>query len=116
MSSSSPVRVVSGWKLSNAFRTASARSDTPSLGRAVQIARKICHLWTTLSGGRAEAAICVATWASVNLRRPKGVVGVCDCMSLPQLGKENLLAKTTPSLTRLLTVVCGSDSLSAATH
>ena len=76
MSSSSPVRVVSGWKLSNAFRTASARSDTPSLGRAVQIARKICHLWTTLSGGRAEAAICAATWASVSVRRPKGVVGV----------------------------------------
>ena len=76
MSSSSPVRVVSGWKLSNAFRTASARSDTPSFGRAVQIARKICHLWTTLSGGRLEAAICVATWASVSVRRPKGVVGV----------------------------------------
>jgi hypothetical protein len=32
-------------------------------------------LWTTLSGGRADAAIWVATWASVSDRRPKGVVG-----------------------------------------
>ena len=28
-----------------------------------------------LSDGRAEAAICAATWASVSVRRPKGVVG-----------------------------------------
>src|SRR6202044_2821960 len=97
-----------------AFKTAKARSDTPMRGRATQTALKTFHLWTHLAGGRAEAAMCVATWASVSDRRPKGVVGVCDCMSLPQLGKENLLAKPAPSLTRLLTVSCGSDSLSVA--
>ena len=35
-------------------------------------------------------------------------------MSLPLQGKENLLAKTTPSLTRHLTAIRGSDSLSVA--
>ena len=51
----SPLSVVSGWKLSNASRTASARSDTPILALAVQIARNTCHLCTALSGGRAFA-------------------------------------------------------------
>ena len=100
----------------SAFRTASARSDTPSAGRAVQIARKICHLCTALSGGRAFAAIWLATWASVSDRRPKGVVGECDCMSLPQLGKENLLAETAIK-SRHETLDCDSrkwDSLSVA--
>ena len=64
-----------GIEAVSAFSTASARSDTPSFGRAVQMARKTFHLWTTLSGARAEAAICVAKWASVSVRRPKGVVG-----------------------------------------
>ena len=40
MRSSSAANVVSGWKLSNAFRTASERSDTQSAGRAVQMAQK----------------------------------------------------------------------------
>ncbi|MDP3256378.1 MAG: hypothetical protein Q8M82_10300, partial [Bosea sp. (in: a-proteobacteria)] len=41
---------------------------------AVQIARKIFHLWTALSGGRVFALAWLATWASVSDRRPKGVV------------------------------------------
>jgi len=64
-----------------------------------------------LSGGRLETAICVATWASVNDRRPKGVVGVRGSMSCPHAGKGNLLAETAP---RLLTVIRGSGILSVA--
>ena len=74
------------------------------------MARKIFHLWTAFSGGRADAAIRVATWASVSDRRPKGVVGVCDCMSLPRQGKEKLPAKTAP---KRLTVIRGSVILRA---
>jgi hypothetical protein len=80
-------------------------------GRATQIALKTFHLWTTLSGGRADAAACVATWASVSVRRPKGVVGVCDCMSLPRQGKEKLPAKTAP---KRLTVIRRSEILEIA--
>src|SRR6202020_2580596 len=94
MRSSSAANVVSGWKLSNAFRTASERSDTQSAGRAVQMARKISHLRTTWSGWRADAAICAATWARVSDRRMKGVVGWRDCMTLPYSGKENLLTES----------------------
>ena len=50
---------------------------------AVQIARKTCHLWTAFSGGRAFATTWLATWASVSDRRPKGVVELCGCISLP---------------------------------
>src|SRR5260370_32490683 len=89
-----PVRDVSGWNDKSAFNTESERSDTPSRGRAVQMAWKTFHLCTTFSGGRAVAPSWLATWARVSDRRPKGVVGECDCMSLPQLGKENLLAET----------------------
>ena len=85
-----------------AFKTARARSDTPMRGRATQTALKTFHLWTTLSGGRADAAICVATWASVSDRRPKGVVGLMRLHVFAfQLGKENLLAKTTIVTRRL---------------
>jgi hypothetical protein len=41
------------------------RAHTQSAGRAVQMARKIRHLRTILSGCRADAAICAATWAKV---------------------------------------------------
>jgi hypothetical protein len=78
---------------------------------AVAAKRLLC---ASFSGGRVDVAIWLATWASVSDRRPKGGVGVSDCMSLPQPGKENLFAKTAPSLTRLLTVIRGSDSLSIA--
>src|SRR6266702_1342166 len=112
--SSSPVRAVSGWKVKSAFNTESERSDTPRRGRAVHMAWKIFHLCTTFSGGRAVAPIWLATWARVSDRRPKGVGGECDCMSLPHRGKGNWFAKTTPSLTRHLTAIRGSDSLSVA--
>jgi hypothetical protein len=72
------------------------------------MAWKIFHLCTIFSGGRAVATIWLATWASVSDRRPKGVVGGCDCMSLPQLGKENPLAETAPER---LTVIRGSAIL-----
>src|ERR1700738_2007678 len=103
--SSSPVSAVSGWKLRSAFNTESERSDPPRRGRSVQMALKIFHLCTTFSGGRAVAPSWLATWASVSDRRPKGVVGECDCMSLPQLDKENPLAETAP---KRLTVDCDS--------
>src|SRR5260370_33856783 len=106
--SSSPVSAVAGWKVRSAFNTESERSDSARRGRAVQMAWKIFHLCTTFSGGRAVAPIWLATWASVSDRRPKGVVGECDCMSLPQLGKENLLAETAP---KRLTVIRGSAIL-----
>ncbi|MGD5665281.1 hypothetical protein QUT05_22460, partial [Xanthomonas citri pv. citri] len=83
------------------FNTESERSDTPIRGRAVQMAWKIFHLCTIFSGGRSVATIWLATWASISDRRPKGVVGECDCMSLPHAGKENLLAKTAPLLKTL---------------
>src|ERR1700728_841221 len=68
-----------------AFKTARARSDTSMRGRAMQTALNTFHLWTTLSGGREDDAICVATWARVSGRRPKGVVGWWDCMPLPSV-------------------------------
>jgi hypothetical protein len=40
-------------------------------------------LCASFSGGLVDAAIWLATWASVSDRRPKGGVGVFDCMSLP---------------------------------
>jgi hypothetical protein len=40
-------------------------------------------LCASFSGGLVDAAIWLATCASVNDRRPKGGVGVFDCMSLP---------------------------------
>ena len=44
----------------------------------------------------------------------KATLGYLTACLRPQSGKENLLAKTAPSLTRLLTVIRGSDSLSVA--
>ena len=86
----SPLSVVSGWKLSNASRTANARSETPILALAVQIARNTCHLCTALSGGRAFAVAWLATWASVSDRRPKGVVETWDCMSSPSIRQREI--------------------------
>jgi len=40
-------------------------------------------LFAGLFGGLVDAAIWVATWANISDRRPKGVVVLCDCMSLP---------------------------------
>ena len=40
-------------------------------------------LCASFSGGLVDAAIWLATWASVSDRRPKGGVGVSDCMSSP---------------------------------
>jgi hypothetical protein len=40
-------------------------------------------LCASFSGGLVDAAIWLATCASVSDRRPKGGVGVFDCMSLP---------------------------------
>src|SRR5208282_6257538 len=94
----SPLSVVSGWKLSNASRTASARSDTPILALAVQMARNTCHLCTALSGGRAFAVAWLDTWASVSDRRPKGVVATVYRLICHSSGKRNPLAKTTPTL------------------
>jgi hypothetical protein len=65
--------------------------------------------------GSFDALADVAIWANINDRRLRGGVGVmCECMPLPYPGKENLLTKTVPSLTRRLTVIRGSDSLSIA--
>src|SRR5277367_5769385 len=55
---------------------AKARSETPILALAVQIARNTCHLCTAFSDDRAFAFAWVATWASVSDRRPKGVVPI----------------------------------------
>ena len=99
--SPSPISVVSGWKLSKASRTASARSEAPTLALAVQIARNTCHLCTAFSGGRAFAAAWLATWASVSDRRPKGVVELWGCIfNCPQLGKRSALAETAFSPSR----------------
>lgn len=57
---------------------------------------------------------CCRVTANVFVRPLEGVTSVCVRMSLPQPGKENLLAETAQSLTRLLTAIRGSDSLSVA--
>ncbi|WP_248310999.1 hypothetical protein [Bosea vaviloviae] len=61
---------------------------------AVQIARKIFHLWTAFSGGRVFATAWFATWASVSDRRPKGVVESRVSMILASFrAKENCSPK-----------------------
>jgi len=47
---------------------------------AVAVKSLLC---ASFSGGLVDAAIWLTTWASVSDRRPKGGVGVFDCMSLP---------------------------------
>src|SRR5215470_5999071 len=81
------------------------------------MAWKIFHLWTTFSGGLAAVAIWVATWASVSDRGPKGAVGVCDCMSLPQSGQRKSARRNDENIAaRLLTRIRGSVILSVATQ
>src|SRR5271163_4011227 len=94
---------------------ANARSETPILALAVQIARNTCHLCTAFSGGRAFAVAWLATWASVSDRRPKGVVELCGCISSPSIGQKKPARQNgAQSLTRLLTVIRGSEILNFA--
>jgi len=64
-------------------RTALVRSETLSGGRVVRKAQHIWLLWITLLGGRVAGGICVATWASISVRRQSGVVGFGDSMRSP---------------------------------
>ena len=105
----SPLSVVSGWKVNRASRTAKARSETPILALAVQIARNTCHLCTAFSDDRAFAFAWLATWASVSDRRPKGVVELWGCISMPSIGQKTSARRNdVQSLMRLLTVIRGS--------
>src|SRR3954454_12337205 len=86
--SSSPVKAVSGWKVSKALSTARPRSEMRIAALPAQIARKICHLWTVAFGGRALAATWLATMASDSGRRPKGVVEGCGAMFFASIGQR----------------------------
>ena len=110
--SPSPLSVVSGWKLSNASRTASARSETPIRALAVQIARNTCHLCTAFSGGRAFAIAWLATWASVSDRRPKGVVPIAYSLICHSSGQKKSARQNDADS---LTVIRGSGLLSVVT-
>ena len=97
-----------------AFSTARARSDTPMRGRATQIALKTFHLWTTLSGGRADDSRLRRHMGKRQRPPPKGRRGLMRLHVFAfQLGKENLLAKTT-IVTRDLTGIRGSEILEIA--
>jgi hypothetical protein len=59
---------------------ATAKASSTIAPSPLRAKRLLC---AGFSGGRVDAATWVATWANVSDRRPKGVVGICDCMSLP---------------------------------
>jgi hypothetical protein len=69
-------------------------------GRAPLRAKRL--LSASVSGGLLEAVVSVAMWVSINDRAQRASLGCLNACLRPQSGKENLLAKTAPSLTETL--------------
>jgi hypothetical protein len=101
-----------------ASSTALVRCETLSGGRVVRKAQHTWLLWITLLSGRVAGGICVATWASISVRRQAAsLVSGTPCVRLSSFAMGNRKAITdsgVQSAKERLTQFFGSAILAVA--